>query len=113
MENLAGKNVLAFGAGGGMGAAINKVLLEGNVKNLVVSDYCEINEHMQKVLDENKNVFYEKGDVSNKEFIKSTFKKYFDKFGYIDLVLNLAAILDENRVERTQEINLVRLYFLN
>jgi NAD(P)-dependent dehydrogenase (short-subunit alcohol dehydrogenase family) len=109
MENITGKNVVVFGGCGGMGCVITTMLVKNNVKNLVISDYYQANDDTQNLMKANKNVFYERGDVSSKEFVQSFFKKYFDKFGYIDVVINLAAILDENQIERTQQINVVRI----
>jgi 15-hydroxyprostaglandin dehydrogenase (NAD) len=107
MENITGKNIFVFGGAGGMGIVVNKSLIQKNVGNLLISDFTDPNMEIQKLVKENKNVYYEKGDVSDKHFVSSIFKKYYNLFGYIDVVVNLAAILDENQIERTQQINVV------
>jgi NAD(P)-dependent dehydrogenase (short-subunit alcohol dehydrogenase family) len=55
------------------------------------------------------NIFFENADIGRKETVKMIFKKYFDEFGSIDLVVNSAGIINEQNVELTFQVNVVSI----
>lgn len=46
-------------------------------------------------------------DVRKKADVESAFQEVIDKFGYVDVLANIAGIADETKIEDTIYINLV------
>lgn len=70
-------------------------------------DIRDPNKDLKALVDNHINVFYEKGSITDKVFVSDIFKRYFDKFGYIDILINAAGIICENSVDTTMQINIV------
>lgn len=56
--------------------------------------------------------FY-KVDIRRKAEIESAFQEVINKFGYVDVLANVAGIADETRVEDTVQNNFVRCAYNN
>ena len=55
-----------------------------------------------------RTILFHKVDVRNKSEIETAFKEVVKTFGYVDVLVNLAGIFDEFKIEDTIQINLVR-----
>ena len=55
-----------------------------------------------------RTILFHKVDVRNKSEIETAFKEVVKSFGYVDVLVNVAGICDEFKIEDTIQINLVR-----
>jgi NADP-dependent 3-hydroxy acid dehydrogenase YdfG len=55
-------------------------------------------------------IFFEGCDITKKEKIAELFKKYHEKFGYIDILVNSAGIVREDNIELTYQVNVVGIW---
>lgn len=70
---------------------------------MVSSDaFNELQEHFS-----DRTVLFYKVDIRNKAEIEESFKEVVNKFGYVDVLVNFAAIFNDSKVEDTLLINLV------
>lgn len=74
----------------------------------MASDIQEPHKELVDLLENHKNVFYEKGDLTDQEFVAAIFRKYVEKLGYIDILINAAGIMNELNVDLTIKVNVVR-----
>lgn len=117
------KVVLITGASRGIGAAIAKVMAAKNYD--VVINYLNSHERAESLKKEivekyNVNVLTYSADVSEEESVKNMVEEVIKKFGYIDCLVNNAAISrdnyfeekDSNEFKNVVNTNLVGTYLM-
>ncbi|GFO01240.1 15-hydroxyprostaglandin dehydrogenase [NAD(+)] [Plakobranchus ocellatus] len=96
------------GGAQGMGKAISEALLEKGGKVFFVDIEDEIGRATLKELCEKfgaGNVGFSHVDVVNRTDLEGAFKEAKQKFGYIDVLLNNAAVVDEINTKRVVDVN--------
>ncbi len=88
--NLTNKNVLVVASSSGIGKAIAEMFVQENCNVAICSSNKVKIELTAKELKDkfNKQVFYIKCDINNKDEIKATVKAVEEKFGSIDILVN-------------------------
>lgn len=61
----------------------------------------------------NKSILFHKVDVCRRDEIENALKSVLNTFGYIDVLTNFAAILNESKPTETIEINLVIFFSIH
>ena len=105
-------NVLIIGGSSDIGISLAKYLLQKNY-NVIVT-YCN---HFVEM----DNIEFIKCDVKSEDGVRETFKYAMDKYGKIDILINMAAIscdnyyLDKTKEEfmNVLEVNLVGSFLIN
>lgn len=101
---------LVTGAAQGIGKACAQALLEKGCKVGLVDQNAEVGKESKTNLDKqfgtHRTVFIP-CDVSNEEQLKDAFKKVFEHFGRLDIVVNNAGVNNEKNWEVTVQINLI------
>ncbi|CAG4908126.1 unnamed protein product [Colias eurytheme] len=114
MSNLKDKVVLITGAAIGIGAVSVKLFLEEGVKHIAITD---IDVNAGKQLEEELNskypgrVSFIKCDVTNDEELFSAYDQVLKQFGYIDLVINNAGVMNDSPkvYKKSIEVNVTAL----
>ncbi|XP_068629978.1 15-hydroxyprostaglandin dehydrogenase [NAD(+)]-like [Battus philenor] len=100
LYDLSDKVVLITGAATGIGARVVRLALDEGAKHVAVLDIAdEAGIALQDELNSkhgNNKVSFIKCDVSNTEQLLSAFDKVKNEFGYIDVVVNNAGILNDD-----------------
>lgn len=105
----AGKVALVTGAAQGLGKAITETLLSRGVKvafcdfNRSAGEQCKLS--LDQQFGEHRSLFLQ-CDVSSREELQDAFRKAFDHFGRLDIVINNAGINNEKEWEETVKVNL-------
>ncbi|XP_054845467.1 15-hydroxyprostaglandin dehydrogenase [NAD(+)] isoform X2 [Eublepharis macularius] len=109
---LKDKVALVTGAAQGIGKAFAQALLEKGCKVGLVDQNAELGkeskDNLDKQFDTQRTIFIP-CDVSDEEQLKDAFKKIFDSFGRLDIVVNNAGINNEKNWEVTVQINLISM----
>ena len=96
---LAGKVALVTGSAGTMGLAATRVLLEDGCKVAMVDFSRERNEALARDL--GPNAFPFSFDISDAEAVRTGHASIVKAMGPVDILLNNAGILSNNKVEAT------------
>ncbi|XP_068629701.1 15-hydroxyprostaglandin dehydrogenase [NAD(+)]-like [Battus philenor] len=109
LYNLNDKVVLITGAATGIGARVVRLALDEGAKHVAVLDIAEeagiaLQNELNSKHGNNKASFI-KCDVSNAEQLLAAFDKVKNKFGYIDVVVNNAGILNDNHKMYVKQID--------
>ena len=97
------KVIVITGASSGLGLNIAKEFIKENVK---ISICARRLEKLKKNFKNEKNVFFQRVDISNQKSIKRFLNKTVKKFGKIDILINNAGIAYNSKIE---DINLRKL----
>ncbi|KAL5276335.1 hypothetical protein ACFFRR_001901 [Megaselia abdita] len=108
---LSGKNVCYVGGFGGIGIASIKVFLTKSIANLYILDLLENQELLESLRKQfpKTNIYYEKFDITSSNCIKNTLDKVIYTIRNIDVFVNGAGVLWEDKVEEMIAINLTGL----
>ncbi|XP_036344923.1 alcohol dehydrogenase-like [Rhagoletis pomonella] len=106
---LNGKNVICAGGFGGIGLACVKEFLAKGVKNLVIFDLTENKQALLELQNSHpaSTIHFIQFDVSKKESITAAFTDAVEKMQYFDVLINGFAIMMDEHIELTVEINLL------
>ncbi|XP_048364966.1 15-hydroxyprostaglandin dehydrogenase [NAD(+)] [Sphaerodactylus townsendi] len=108
--HLKDKVALVTGAAQGIGNACAQALLEKGCKVGLVDQNAEAGkeskDNFDKQFDTQRTIFIP-CDVSDEGQLKDAFKKVFEHFGRLDIVVNNAGINNENNWEITVQVNLI------
>ncbi|XP_031633579.1 alcohol dehydrogenase 1-like [Contarinia nasturtii] len=93
---------------GGIGLEFVKELFSIGVEKIAIFDVMDPSRAISelKSLFPNKTVLFYKVDVRNRSEIECAFKEVVKSFGYVDVLVNCAGIIDERRPKDTIDINL-------
>ncbi|XP_060102501.1 15-hydroxyprostaglandin dehydrogenase [NAD(+)] [Heteronotia binoei] len=108
--HLKDKVALVTGAAQGIGNACAQALLEKGCKVGLVDQNAELGEESKNNLDKQfgtQRTIFIPCDVSKEEQLKDAFKKIFEHFGRLDIVVNNAGVNNEKNWEATLQINLI------
>lgn len=108
--NYVGKNIIITGGTGGICYALAKEFLQQGAQNLALLDIGDPNNvtaALHSEFNDKKIVFY-MVDVRRRDELKNVFEKFVNEFGYVNIVVGGAAVLNENKPEDMVAINLVR-----
>ena len=97
------KVIVITGASSGLGLNIAKEFIKENAK---ISICARRLEKLKKNFKNEKNVFFQRVDISNQKSIKRFLNKTVKKFGKIDILINNAGIAYNSKIE---DINLRKL----
>jgi len=94
MRDLTNKYVVVTGAGKGIGRAIAERMLAENAAGIAVLDYDEplVQATAAELDPTGARVFPVRCDISNPEMVQEAFKKVYEKFGRVDVLVNNAGI---------------------
>ncbi|KAL8207285.1 UNVERIFIED_CONTAM: hypothetical protein K2H54_052376 [Gekko kuhli] len=107
--HLEDKVALVTGAAQGIGNACAQALLEKGCKVGLVDQNAVVGNESKNNLDKQfgkQRTIFIPCDVSNEEQLKDAFKKIFEHFGRLDIVVNNAGVNNEKNWEVTVQINL-------
>ncbi|KAK5640422.1 hypothetical protein RI129_011233 [Pyrocoelia pectoralis] len=109
--DICGKTALVTGGGAGIGFDIVQDLLDNGVKGVTLVDVnVENGKKSEKVLNEKfgiGRVIFVEADISNLEQFENAFKISIDHWKVLDIVINNAGVLNENRQDLQVDINIV------
>uniref|UniRef100_UPI0025413FD9 15-hydroxyprostaglandin dehydrogenase [NAD(+)] n=1 Tax=Euleptes europaea TaxID=460621 RepID=UPI0025413FD9 len=108
--HLKDKVALVTGAAQGIGNACAHALLEKGCKVGLVDNNAEVGRESKNNLDkqfDTQRTIFIPCDVSHEEQLKDAFKKIFEHFGRLDIVVNNAGVNNEKNWEVTVQINLI------
>lgn len=87
--NFAGKVAVVTGAGGGVGEAIARMLLQAGGTVVML----DIKPEPIDLPGKTENRFYAQGDISDEHFVSSSINEGAERFGRIDYLANVAGVL--------------------
>ncbi|XP_033016421.1 15-hydroxyprostaglandin dehydrogenase [NAD(+)] isoform X1 [Lacerta agilis] len=108
--HLKDKVALVTGAAQGIGNAFARALLEKGCKVALVDQNVERGKASKDAFDkqfEAQRTIFISCDVSSEEKLKDAFKKAFEHFGKLDIVVNNAGVNNEKNWEITVQVNLI------
>ncbi|HHT78821.1 MAG TPA: SDR family oxidoreductase [Actinobacteria bacterium] len=106
MKELKGKVAIVTGSAGGIGEATAFAVAREDAEAVIIADLNvdRGNEVAEKIRKETgAKCEFIKTDISDSEEIRSLFKKIFDRFGRIDILINCAGICDTLPIEEIDE----------
>ncbi|XP_050345168.1 alcohol dehydrogenase 1-like [Nymphalis io] len=108
MLDLRNKVVFITGGSVGIGAKVVEFLLEENVKHVTNLDIAEdkgiaLQNELNKKYGANKVKFI-KGDVTNEDDLFGAYRTTIKDYGYIDIVINNAGIMNDSKDKFKKEI---------
>ncbi|XP_013139885.1 PREDICTED: 15-hydroxyprostaglandin dehydrogenase [NAD(+)]-like [Papilio polytes] len=110
MHELKGKVILITGAATGIGSKVVQIAVAEEAKHVAILDIAEeAGIAFQNELNTkygNNKVQFIKCDVSNGEELNAAFAKVKNEFGYIDIVINNAGILNDNLQVYVKQIDI-------
>lgn len=110
MDGVQDKTIMITGGAGGIGTDFVKIMLENGAKKVAIVDLptsqgqSRVSEFDDKY-GKGRAVFYP-CDVTKAEEFKTTFKKVVDEFGGLDILINGAGIVFEQRMQQMIDVNL-------
>ncbi|KAK5642131.1 hypothetical protein RI129_008298 [Pyrocoelia pectoralis] len=109
MFDLKNKVALVTGGASGIGLCSVKEFLKNDVKGVAIIDVNEVAGSI--VAQELKNEFgdkviFVKVDITAKDQFEEAFKETIKRFGYLDIVINSAGVLDDRRWKLEVDVNL-------
>ncbi|XP_018566141.1 15-hydroxyprostaglandin dehydrogenase [NAD(+)]-like [Anoplophora glabripennis] len=112
--NIQGKVALVTGGGSGLGLEYAKILLRNGAKGVTLADIDSglgnvALSQMNKEFGPDKTIFVTT-DVSNIKQFEDAFRKTIETFGYVDILINNAGILNDGIWEKEISINVVRIH---
>ena len=113
--DFTGKICAVTGAGAGMGQAISLMLAESGAKAVVMVDLSE--KHMAETIDKMKAIGTDYkcvyGDLSQVEFAKKFVEETIETYGTIDVLVNVAGIVQVNSLDTITEADFDRTMAIN
>ena len=113
--DFTGKICAVTGAGAGMGQAISLMLAESGAKAVVMVDLSE--KHMEETIGKMKAVGTEYkcvyGDLSSVEFAKKFVEETIETYGTIDVLVNVAGIVQVNSLDTITEADFDKTMAIN
>lgn len=108
--DYAGKNIIITGGAGGICSELAREFLRQGAQHIGLLDVADPNNiavELQKEFIE-KTVTFFTVDVRERDQLKNAFSQFVEKFGYVDIVIGGAGVLNEFTPENTTiAINLV------
>ncbi|KYN09729.1 PREDICTED: 15-hydroxyprostaglandin dehydrogenase [NAD(+)]-like [Trachymyrmex cornetzi] len=113
MYDVRNKTVMITGAAGGLGYKFVEILLRNGAKSIAMIDLSTSNGQNAAVTLENEfgkgRVVFVACDVTKADDLEKTFKKIVDTFKGLDILINNAAIFNDNYWEKTIDVNVKAL----
>lgn len=110
MFRLDGKIAVVTGGGSGIGKSVALVFAkQGAVVNILDQDEAVCNSTVEEIKKDNGKALGRRCNVSDQQEVK----KFFNKIGHVDILVNSAGVSQVGNIEHTTETDLDRLYNVN
>ncbi|KAG5306056.1 PGDH dehydrogenase, partial [Acromyrmex insinuator] len=113
MYDVRDKTVMITGAAGGLGYKFVEILLRNGAKSIAMIDLSTSNGQNAATTLENEfgkgRVVFIACDITKADDLEKTFKKIVDTFKGLDILINNAAIFNDNYWEKTIDLNIKAL----
>ncbi|XP_018350968.1 PREDICTED: 15-hydroxyprostaglandin dehydrogenase [NAD(+)]-like, partial [Trachymyrmex septentrionalis] len=113
MYDVRDKTVMITGAAGGLGYKFVEILLRNGAKSIAMIDLSTSNGQNAAATLENEfgkgRAVFVACDLTKADDLEKTFKKIVDTFKGLDILINNAAIFNDNYWEKTIDLNVKAL----
>lgn len=112
MNDYEGKNVIVTGGAGGMGKCVVSGIVSGGGHAIIVDIAGERAEQVRQELGADR-ISVEVINLSNPEEIRTSFARIIEKFGHIDVLVNIAGIVSTGPFEAVSQEEWDRVININ